>query len=128
VTAPEPAVRAAREAALALWLERAERHVEASPEDHVAALVDAALDALSAAWHLVPREPGDEHHVLDVREDGWTLKHPLTCRPRLFECQANVAAERLPDRPAEIGRYRVTVDQVTWELVIGEPVQTVTRP
>jgi Family of unknown function (DUF6085) len=106
----KPAVQAARKAALALWLDRAERHVEASPEEHVAVLVDAALSALAKAYHLVPREPGDEHHILDVREDGWTLRHPLTCRPQLFECPITQQAGRLDEPPAPVGRYRVVAD------------------
>lgn len=47
-----------------------------------------------------------DHHIVDLREDGWTLQHPLSCRPNLFDCPINKAAERdLIDPPAELGRF-----------------------
>jgi hypothetical protein len=33
----------------------------------------------------------DEAHVIDLRDDGWVIKHPLSCRPNLFNCPVNRA-------------------------------------
>lgn len=46
-----------------------------------------------------------EPHVIEVRTDGFTLQHPLVCRPRLFECSYNRAAERLDVPPCAPGLY-----------------------
>lgn len=64
------------------------------------------------------------HHVLDLTDTGWTLKHPLDCRDELFECPYNRAADRLEGPPAPLGRYYVTVDG-HGALVVGDHV---TRP
>lgn len=59
-------------------------------------------------------------HVLDRRVDGWTIKHPLACRPQLFDCPVNVAAERqlLPPTFDEVGRFVIDVTDVG-ALIIG---------
>lgn len=62
----------------------------------------------------------DAEHVIDLRDDGWTIKHPLTCRPNLFDCPANTAARNLAESPAVPGRYVCDVDD-SGQLVIGEP-------
>jgi hypothetical protein len=62
----------------------------------------------------------DAQHVIDLRVDGWTIKHPLTCRPNLFNCPANSAARGLADSPAVPGRYVCELDD-TGQLVIGPP-------
>lgn len=28
----------------------------------------------------------DDEHILEVRDDGWSLQHPLECRPNLLDC------------------------------------------
>jgi hypothetical protein len=59
-------------------------------------------------WESVPGqlEPGVEEHVIELRENGWTIKHPLSCRPALFDCPVNRAAERdLTDRSVLRGRF-----------------------
>lgn len=56
--------------------------------------------------------PGDDpDHVIDLREDGWTIKHPLSCRPNLFACPVNRAAEvgMCEQPPVPAGRYVCTV-------------------
>lgn len=76
------------------------------------ALMDKAIQALGAA-------PVDvDGHVIEVRETGWTIMHPLACRPRLFECEVNRAAERdLTEAPAVLGRFRC--DAATGRFAIG---------
>jgi hypothetical protein len=45
-------------------------------------------------------------HVIDFRGDGWTIRHPLSCRPNLFDCPVNRAAELdLTEPPDLLGRY-----------------------
>lgn len=53
----------------------------------------------------------DDRHIVDLREDGWTIRHPLSCRPNLFNCPVNKAAERdLTEPPAELGRFVCGLD------------------
>ncbi len=80
----------------------------------VALLLDE-VDRLRAA--LGPDLP---YHVIELREDGWTIMHRIACRPNLFDCPYNQAA--LTDPLAgrmEHGRYRV--DLADGHLKIGEP-------
>lgn len=66
-----------------------------------------------------------ERHVIDLAADSWTIKHPLSCRPNLFDCPVNQAAERdLTEPPAEPGRHLCDVDG-TGRLVIGNAVEVV---
>ncbi len=84
--------------------------------DHYAdAVLAVALDAIE--------EIGDEpHHVARLRAGWWTLKHPLTCRPTLFDCAIHAAFTRLDATPAsEDGDYVVTVD-ADGMLIVGERV------
>lgn len=54
-----------------------------------------------------------EPHVIEIRTDGWTIQHPLSCRPRLFECPVNRAAEATLDGPpAPPGRYECGVNDI----------------
>lgn len=64
----------------------------------------------------------DPHHVIEFGEQGWTLKHPLSCRGELFECPFNKAADRLDGPLAEPGRYRVEV--VLGHLVVTGPAES----
>ena len=76
---------------------------------------DAAECVVVAQWPLVvaaldERRPPETEpfHVVEFRKDGWTIKHPLACRPHLFECLVNRAAERdLTKPPDELGRFRM---------------------
>lgn len=53
----------------------------------------------------------ETRHVIDLRDDGWTVKHPLTCRADLFACPVNVAAGRdLTRPPDELGQYACSLD------------------
>lgn len=52
---------------------------------------------------------GPNHHVLEVSEDGWAIRHPPLCRERnLLDCPVHGAAvDYLYEPPAEPGRYRI---------------------
>lgn len=74
--------------------------------------VPVLLDELERLrTELAALDVDQPYHVLDVRENGWTLKHPLSCRPRLFDCPVNVACEQLDGPPAEVGRWAVDVGE-----------------
>lgn len=85
---------------------------------------DAALISQLRALIASADEYGNRH-VIDLREDGWTIAHPLSCRAAgLFACPVNAAAEGLGRLP-EVGRFEVTVED--GDLVIGERVQASPR-
>lgn len=68
----------------------------------------AEADKVARAQALLAQA---ERHVVDLRDDGWTIKHPLSCRPNLFDCDVNTAAERdLDEPPAELGRFVCGLD------------------
>jgi len=53
----------------------------------------------------------DAPHVIDLRPDGWTIRHPLSCRPHLFDCLVHEAAQgALREPPGELGRFEVEFD------------------
>lgn len=83
--------------------------------------VSALADAIGAALDDQP------FHTVDLREDGWTLKHPLNCRDRLFSCEYNDALGALDGVPESgPGVYRVSLNGRGW-LVIDERVDVPTE-
>lgn len=66
-------------------------------------------------WELHPaRLPLREHHVLDLREDGWSIEHPQECRQRhdsLLDCPVHSAMQEQLNKadgpPESPGRYRI---------------------
>lgn len=78
------------------------------------------LDAGSVTPEDLAAAGLDTEHIVDLRADGWTIQHPLTCRTDLFGCPVNRAAERdLTEPPDRIGRYACGVDD-DGLFVIGE--------
>lgn len=90
-------------------------------------ITEAKLSGVSAGCHTLARmilAAGyrrvdiAEGHIIEIRETGWTIMHPLACRPRLFDCEVNRAAERdLTEQPADLGRFRC--DAATGQFAIG---------
>lgn len=79
-------------------------------------MLDALLD--SGRWlRLDPDEP----HLIEFRTDGWTIQHPVRCRPNLFACLVNRVGESLegPSGPPPEGPgvYECWLDD--GNLVIG---------
>jgi hypothetical protein len=78
------------------------------------AAVDAAEDAMA------------EPHVIELRLGGWTIQHPLSCRPALFACVINRVAKSGADRlraTLEIrgpGRYVCDLGRTGTSLVVGD--------
>jgi hypothetical protein len=71
-----------------------------------------------------PHVPADDpttdgSHVIEFREDGWTIMHPMSCRPDLFACVTNRVAEgNLRGQPFEApGRYLCSM--IGDDLVVG---------
>lgn len=65
---------------------------------------------------------GDTRHQIELREDGWTIMHPMICRPDLFVCEFNALARDTPELgQLPNGRYYCTVDGYK-RLVIQEEV------
>jgi hypothetical protein len=60
-------------------------------------------------------------HVIDLREDGWSIMHPPACHPRLFDCPVGWAFNGTAD-PGLRGQYEcwLTLGDV---FEIGEPVE-----
>lgn len=84
----------------------------------------AVLDALAAASRLAPVDD-DPRHIIEFRPDGWTIKHPLACRPNLFACRVNRAAERdlaNIDGPPYLGQYECSANDLGDRLHIGDRV------
>jgi hypothetical protein len=58
---------------------------------------------LDAAERVIHRP-----HVIELREDGWTVMHPPACHPDLFACPVNRAATRdlnSAPTPSELGEF-----------------------
>lgn len=61
----------------------------------------------------------DDQHIIEFRLDGWTIQHPLSCRPNLFDCPVNrVAARDFVQVPESTGRFYCTLAE--GQLVIGD--------
>ncbi len=83
---------------------------------------DELLIALGCGGYVVvPHD--DDQHIVELRESGWTIQHPLACRPDLFACPVNRAAERdLAEPPGVLGRFEVTVNDLDDRLLIGDRI------
>ena len=88
-------------------------HLVSTDHDVARCVASNALAVLNlAGFIVVPDEP---EHVLELRDDGWTLQHSLACRlsGALFDCPVNVAVSaHLADTgpPDDLGRFVVTLD------------------
>jgi hypothetical protein len=49
-------------------------------------------------------------HVIDLRTDGFTIMHPLSCRPNLFDCIYNFAAANLGNSEHGTGRFYCSLE------------------
>lgn len=87
------------------WTADAVRAVDSvlAPYDMQGLTGDILAAIHEAGWRQVDDET---EHVIEFRTDGWTIKHPLSCRPDLFNCPVNRAASYdLDSPPAELGRF-----------------------
>lgn len=74
---------------------------------------------VAGALELKDWAHGDDvaEHTIELREDGWTIMHPLGCRPNLFACPVNRAAE-FSEPLGALGTFRCTIEDGL--LVLGE--------
>jgi hypothetical protein len=94
-------------------------------------MADAGGDAERAAEAVVAAIPGlrivddNEPHLIELRDDGWTIQHPLACRSggrSLFDCEVNRAAEAAPEVLQRLclalgaGVYESRLVDGRWEL------------
>lgn len=97
--------------------------------DHADRTLSAGLtgrDVEAAAWHVIEHDIHAEH-VIKFNERGWTIKHPLACRPNLFECPVHAAAEQQIAQPPEVlGRYTISLAD-DGLLYLGDPADEATR-
>lgn len=80
----------------------------------------AVLDRLVASGRWLRLDP-DEPHLIEFRPDGWTIQHPVRCRPNLFACEVNRVGESLDGPsgppPEGLGVYECWLDD--GDFVIG---------
>ena len=54
--------------------------------------------------------------IIEIRAAGWTIQHPLSCRPNLFDCPVNRVGEAdmasLDCPPAPPGRYACGINDL----------------
>lgn len=74
---------------------------------------------IAAGYRLIPASP--ENHVIEFREDDWTIQHPLSCRPNLFHCPTTRAATHRLSTPAELGRFECWLESD--RLVVGDRIE-----
>ncbi|MDR7278913.1 ANTAR domain-containing protein [Catenuloplanes atrovinosus] len=95
--------------------------------------MDLRLDAAKAGEILrlgVAAWSEDPVHVIEFRETTWTLKHPVACRPNLFECPLNPLAEAMVDAdgwPLALGRYECDINDLGDRLLIGDRIEEDTK-
>lgn len=63
-------------------------------------------------------------HVIEFTEQGWTIMHPIACRPDLFACPVNRAAGDTVRKgaPPDNGRYVCSLDE-DGQFVVGRRVE-----
>jgi hypothetical protein len=78
---------------------------EVTPPRHYWEVMEEVIRAADTA--------ADSRHVVEFRAEGWTIMHPLSCRPNLFACRVNRAAEQdLRQPPGVLGLYECDVNDV----------------
>lgn len=61
----------------------------------------------------------DGPHIVEFRDDGYTIMHSPSCLPDLFACPFNFVIGQFEVPPVALGRYACEV--VAGVLVVGEP-------
>lgn len=60
---------------------------------------------LDEAGGSLERYPEPESHQIEFRPEGWTIQHPINCRPQLFKCPVNRAALDLEQEEWRFGQF-----------------------
>ncbi|MBL6275349.1 hypothetical protein JMF97_04135 [Micromonospora fiedleri] len=98
--------------------ERADGYTERMAADPAfRAEMTAAVAALAGAGRMMPVD-AETAHLIELTADGWTVQHPLSCRPNLFRCEVSRAAGRdLTVAPETLGVFECEVQD--GRFVIG---------
>lgn len=68
-------------------------------------------DGYDAGYAAARSELEDnKEHIVARSPSGWTLKHPLSCRPNLFDCEYNKRMEETTP-PPDTGMFFVTMKE-----------------
>lgn len=90
-------------------------------------LADVILLNASSLAAYRPDGDTDCRHIIEFRADGWTIKHPLACRPNLFDCRVNRVAEvdlgAIDEPPAPPGRYECWLNDLGDRICIGDRIE-----
>jgi hypothetical protein len=94
------------------------RNADAVDTDDLQELVDE-LEKARAELRALNASLISEDHLINFTEDGWTLQHPLSCRPNLFTCRVNkLSSEQITEPPtAGLGTYAIEVQNDV--LILG---------
>jgi hypothetical protein len=95
--------------------------LEPAQAEYLAALViTASLPTLTRAFG----DPDDgPTHIIEFTETGWTIQHPIACRPTLFTCPVNQAAQsNFTGPPPALGRYECDVNDLGDRVLIYDRV------
>lgn len=76
-----------------------------------------ARDLIRDLWSVI----GDERHIVDYRVDGWSIQHPLECRPAMLDCTIHEAVD------AEANGYG-DLNLAEWGRWVVEGVDDAGRP
>lgn len=68
--------------------------------------------------YVVAWQRADAPHKVKIDNNGWVIRHPLSCRPNLFDCIYNDVG--WAERPAPSGIYPVTIGPGPGDVVLGE--------
>lgn len=106
-----------------LHKETSSHHAQATHERDQARLALAERDAtITELRAQLTKYEQDDRHIIEFREDGWTLMHPLACRPNLFDCPVNrIAGRQLSEPPDLLGRFECELIDIAGQswLAIG---------
>jgi hypothetical protein len=85
------------------------------PAGPARALAEAILTRLSDS-------PDD--HTIEFGANGWTIQHPLACRPNLFDCPVNrIAAAEFYLPQGLLGRFECSLNDLGDTLLIGDRIK-----
>lgn len=85
-------------------------------------IAEVLADEIGRLRILLSESP---EHVIEFTDQGWTIMHPIACRPDLFACPVNRAAgDRIEQRGQWIsdGRYVCSVTD-DGRFVVGRRVE-----
>lgn len=81
----------------------------------VAKLVDKLITDLAhfeEANEELRKALHQEGHTIVFSVHGWSIQHPVECRPDMTTCEIHVAAqEQIVDSPKELGAFKIRLEE-----------------